>query len=185
MVPIHLTSACTLLVIDTQERLIKVMPQARQAQMTKHVPTLIELAAHVGADIVYTEQYPKGLGPTVESIKQTLEGADALRVEKNHFDACAAPSFEEALGAMKRRVIVCGIEAHVCVLSTVRSLRTLEHDVLVPFDAVASRDEEYRANGLELMRESGALMTNTETLVFSTLGHSKHPEFKRFSKMVQ
>jgi len=185
MIPIHISSACTLLVIDIQERLLAVMDEAERKSLLEHTETLVHLSAMVGADIVYTEQYPKGLGPTAPGLLTALEEANAHRVEKVHFDACTSPEFREPLEKMRRRVIVCGMETHICVLSTARSLMTQQHEVLVPFDAVASRDKAYKDNGLELMREDGAVITNTETLVFGTLGYSKHPQFKRFSKMIQ
>ncbi|MEC9442052.1 MAG: isochorismatase family protein [Myxococcota bacterium] len=185
MIPIHISSACTLLVIDVQERLLAVMDEAERDSMLSHTETLVHLARHVGADIVYTEQYPKGLGGTEPSLLEVLTEAGATRVEKVHFDACTSPAFREPLEKMRRRVIMCGMETHICVLSTARSLMTQQHDVLVPFDAVTSRSSAYKQNGLELMREDGAIITNTETLVFGTLGYSQHPEFKRFSKMIQ
>jgi len=185
MIPIHISSACTLLVIDIQERLLAVMDESERESLLSHTETLVRLAEHVDADIIYTEQYPKGLGSTEPSLLEALTDVGAERIEKIHFDACTSPAFREPLQKMRRRVIVCGMETHICVLSTVRSLLTQQHDVLVPFDAVTSRSAEYKSNGLDLMRADGAVITNTETLVFGTLGYSQHPEFKRFSKMIQ
>lgn len=185
MTSLHLSSSCALLVVDVQERLIGAMPSDAAQLLIKHVTTLVELAASVGAQIYYTEQYPKGLGPTVEPLKSRLDALGAVRVEKTHFDACAAPEFQESLQAIRRRVVVCGMEAHICVQMTVSSLRNYDKDVLLPFDAVLSRDEAYKTNGIDVMRGTGAVITNTESLVFGTLGYSQHADFKRFSKMIQ
>ncbi len=185
MTSLHLSSSCALLVIDVQERLLGAMQESAAAHMVKCTETLVELAASVGAQIHYTEQYPKGLGPTVESLKQRLEAHGASRVEKTHFDVCAAPEFQENLQELRRRVIVCGMETHICVQASVSSLLNYGKDVLLPFDAVLSRDEAYKTNGIEVMRSTGAVITNTESIVFGMLGYSQHPDFKKFSRMIQ
>lgn len=185
MTALHLSSSCTLLIIDIQERLLGAMAPDKAAQVVKQSKTLVELASMAGAQVYYTEQYPKGLGRTEASLLEALEAAQAMGVEKVHFDACAAPEFQEHLQQMRRRVIVCGMETHICVQATVCSLLNHGKDVQVPFDAVCSRMERYEQNGLDVMRAAGAVITNTESLVFGTLGYSQHPEFKRVSKMIQ
>ncbi len=185
MASLHISSSCTLLVVDIQERLLSAMPEEQATKIVRRSKTLVELAKMAGAQIYYTEQYPKGLGRTEASLLETLENAGAEGMEKVHFDVCAAPTFQEALQQIRRRVIVCGMEAHICVQATACSLSNQGKEVLVPFDAVCSREESYKENGIEVIRRSGGIITNTETLVFGTLGYSQHPEFKRFSKMIQ
>lgn len=183
--PTRIDSNDSLLVIDIQQKLFDVLSPERQERLTKATLALIELAASVDARLIYTEQYPAGLGETIQEIAEPLQKHGATRIEKVHFDASGAPAFAEQLAEMGRRVVVCGIEAHVCVLSTVQSLRRDKRDVFVPFDAVASRDEEYRRNGLDQMRTAGAVVTNSETMLFATLRSSKHPDFKRLSRMIR
>lgn len=185
MTALHLSSSCTLLIIDVQERLLGAMDPDKAAAVVKQSKTLVELAGVVGAQVYYTEQYPRGLGRTESSLLETLQGVQATGVEKVHFDACAAPEFQEHLQQMRRRVIVCGMETHICVQATACSLINHGKDVQIPFDAVCSRSERYEQNGLDVMSKAGAVITNTESLVFGTLGYSQHPEFKRFSKMIQ
>ncbi len=174
-----------LLVIDIQERLMGSMPDERMKHCVHATTTMVELAAEAGASIVYTEQYPDGLGPTESSLLEVLQSHDAGRVEKVRFDACAATEFEPYLIELPRRIVVCGMETHICVYSTVRELLEHNHEVIVPVDCVVSRRDEHRENGLQMMRELGATITNYETIVFDTLKSSKHAAFKRFSKMVR
>ncbi|TXD36485.1 isochorismatase family protein [Lujinxingia vulgaris] len=185
MSDIYLSAQTSLLVIDVQERLLKAMPQPEMERCLHATKTLVELAAEIGAPIVYTEQYPAGLGPTEASLLDTLQKAGAERVEKMSFDACSAPDFHRFLIELPKRIVVCGMEAHICVQATVRELIYRRHQVVVPFDAVISRRLENRDNGLRVMEQSGAIISNYETLVFDALRSAEHPAFKRFSKMVR
>ena len=180
----QLTSSCVLLIVDMQERLMSAMEDGERA--LRQTQTLVELAAQVGASIVYTEQYPKGLGSTVEGLRVRLEELGSQRVEKVHFDACGEKEFaRDVVPMMKRRVVVCGVEAHICVLATARGLMARGKEVVVPFDAIASRQKAYRDNGLEQLRSAGVAVSNTESLVLETLGSSQHEAFRRFSKLIQ
>lgn len=185
MSDIYLSSQSSLLVIDIQERLLSAMPEEEMNLCIHATRTLIELAGEVGAPIVYTEQYPKGLGPTEASILETLQDHDAQRVPKMSFDACAAPAFHQHLIDLPRRIVVCGMEAHICVLATVRELINRRHDIIVPFDAVISRKPQNRDNGLRMMEKEGATVANYETIVFDALRTAEHKAFKKFSKLIR
>ena len=180
-----LSPESSLLVIDVQERLIGSMPEEQMERCLHATRTLIELAGEVGAPIVYTEQYPKGLGPTEPSLLEALRANDAERVEKVTFDACSAPGFHKHLIELPRRIVVCGMETHICVHATVRELLERRHDVVVPRDCVISRRPENYENGLQMMDKLGAKITNYETVVFDALKSSKHEAFKKFSKLVR
>jgi len=180
-----MTSETGLWIIDIQQRFVRAIDDDHMARTIRTAGLLIELAAEVGANIVYTEQYPEGLGLTVEELRPRLEAAGARRFEKVHFDACDSPALAEELAALPPRIVVCGIEAHVCVRSTVVSLIARGVDVLVPFDGIASRRREYRDNAVENMREAGAVITNGESIVFDSLKSSHHDAFKRFSKLIR
>ena len=174
-----------LVVIDFQERMLPAIPEEIGARALRQATTLTELAGSREARVLFTEQYPNGLGATDADLRDTLDETDATRFEKTHFDACCDPAFGAIMDDLPERVFVCGIEAHICVLSTVRSLRARGRDVIVPFDAVASRKKAYWKNALALMRQCGATVGNVETIVFDTLQNSKHAEFNRFSKMIR
>ncbi len=185
MADIFLSPKSSLLVIDIQERLLSSMPDEQMERCLHATKTLVELAGDVGARIVYTEQYPKGLGPTESSLLDVLDKHGGERVEKVSFDACSAPGFRQYLIDLPKRTVVCGMETHICVHSTVRELIERRHDVIVPRDATISRRGEHHENGLRMMERLGATIANYETLVFDALRSSKHPEFKKFSKMVR
>lgn len=185
MAEIYMNSKSSLLVIDVQERLLKAMPEEQMERCLHATKTLVELAGEVGARIVYTEQYPKGLGSTEASLLDVLKGHEAERVEKMTFDACAAPEFHRFLIELPKRIIVCGMETHICVLSTVRELLSRRHEIIVPRDAVISRTEANYENGLAMMERAGATIANYETLVYDALRSAEHPSFKKFARMVK
>ena len=183
---VKLFGQSALLVVDIQERLLSAMPEGAVPQFLKQVRTLISLAGEFDAPVLYTEQYPEGLGPTEETIQTTLdEEVDAAYLEKVAFDACSAPEAARTFGSLPRHLIVCGLETHICVWMTVRRLLEEGHEVIVPFDAVLSRRLPLRDNGLDLMRQAGATVANVETLVFGSLESADHDAFKKFSRLVR
>jgi nicotinamidase-related amidase len=186
MIPRYeLNSAASLLVVDIQERLLPAMEPALSERAVRGASLLVELAQVVGAQVFYSEQYPKGLGATVEAVREPLERSGATRYEKTRFDAVGAPEFAPLLPKLGHRVFLCGMETHICVLGTAQTLRSLGHEVILPMDAVASRTREHWSNGLELMRAGGVIVANVESILFATLQDASHPEFKRFSRMIR
>lgn len=180
----------SLLVIDVQEKLVKAMPEAIVTQLVHNIDVLAELVAHAGGTIYYTEQYPRGLGATVEPLKSRL--GDSARFEKICFSCLEDEGFtERALPELTEDVIVVGMETHVCVLQTVFDLvahaydEKLERQVFVPIDAVCSRRKLHWENALDQLAETGATLTNTETLVFQALGEAGTEAFKHFSKRIR
>ncbi len=171
----------TLLIVDIQERLLPAMWPDDQAAVLKNVSNLALACKDFGGHTVYSEQYPKGLGPTVTSLSEALEGA--TRLEKTEFSVLKN-SAAESLG-ISGNVILTGMEAHVCVLLTGLDLIAAGHRVWVPFDAVASRRREYRDNGLALLEKAGATIINTESLIFAALGKAGGERFKRFSALIR
>jgi nicotinamidase-related amidase len=173
-------TACVV-VVDVQERLVPAM--CNWAPVEKYCRAMILAARDMGMPVLATEQYPKGLGPTVASIREAL-GAPAL--VKMHFSCGAEPDFASALAQTGRKqVIVVGIEAHVCVFQSVRDLVGLGYQVFVCADAVTSRCEEHRRVALEQMRDLGAVVTSAETAIFDLLHVAGTPEFKRVSALVK
>lgn len=174
-----------LLVIDIQERLASAMAPTQEPAVRKAVTALLALAREAGWRVVVTEQYPKGLGPTVEPLRAALAEAEAAApIEKLDFSACGADGFVAALGDA-RTAVVTGMETHVCVLQTALDLRARGLEVVVPWDGVASRREEDRQVGLELLRAAGCAVTSSESLVFGHLRRAGGDAFKRLSKLVR
>ena len=175
-----------LLVVDLQERLWLVMSEEDRATCLKNVGILLELARRLKIPVVQSEQYPKGLGPTVKEVAKLLEGQDLRRMEKVEFSCAAAPSFAphwEELG--RDQWIVAGMESHVCVYQTVRDLTERGATVHVPVDAVISRTRENKNVGLDLARRVGAVLTSTETVVFDALGRAGSDDFRALSKLIK
>jgi nicotinamidase-related amidase len=173
-------------VIDVQERLAAAMPEERMSRLVRGVGVLLEAGRLLGASVVATEQYPKGLGPTLPEIGAKLDALGSPRIEKLVFSAAGAPTFVEAVErAQPETVIVVGMEAHVCVYQTVRDLTARGVNVLVPVDAVVSRREEDRATGMALCERAGAIPTTVETVVFDWLERAGTDEFRALSKLLR
>ena len=96
-----------------------------------------------------------------------------------------APGFEALEESLPTDIVLAGIEAHVCVLLTGLDLIAKGHRVFIPFDAVSSRSPMYRDNGLALLKEAGAQIVNTETLIFSELNQAGTEAFKIFSRRIR
>jgi len=175
-----------LVIVDVQERLIPALPATRARAVVRSCTTLVRLADELGWPVVATEQYPKGLGPTVPELASALSDVGVDPIEKIHFSACREPAFAETVQpTLPSGVIVAGIEAHVCVLQTVADLQARGHQVFVPADAVASRTDENRANGLDLAARAGAVVTNVESLLFFGLQRAGTDAFRRLAPLIR
>jgi nicotinamidase-related amidase len=173
-------------VIDIQEGLAPAMAPARMADVARGVPLLLAAAKLLGASVVATEQYPKGLKPTIPPVLEKLEELGVPRFEKTVFSAAEVPEVQRRLEQLApKAVVVVGMEAHVCVYQTVRDLRAMGLDVLVPVDGVASRRDEDRAVGLALCERAGAIPTSIETIIFDWLGRAGTDVFRSISKLLR
>jgi nicotinamidase-related amidase len=167
-----------LLVVDIQERLAPAMPEAVLAQVVRNTKILIDAARRLGLPIVASQQYPKGLGPTIAPIEESLAGA--VRFDKIDFSAAR---YE---GLPKRdQWIVCGMEAHVCVFQTARDLVAKGYAVHVPADAICSRTRENWKIARKLLDRAGAIVTSTEVVVFDLLERAGSDDFKALSKAIK
>lgn len=165
-----------LLVIDFQEKLL---PKIEHHEViVNNSIKLIEFCKGLNIPILWTEQYPKGIGPTVESVRTALDGAQAI--EKTEFGCLANSDFMGALsGSGKKQLVVTGIEAHICVMQTVLSAVDEDYDVFVVQDAVGSRRADDREAGLHRMEKAGAEIVTTEMTMFEVLRKAGTPEFKQ------
>lgn len=171
-----------LLIIDIQERLAVVMKE--RERVVKNTQHLIELAKMTGMPVVVTEQYPKGLGRTVPELQSVLP--ENAPVEKISFDCCGQSGFLEELKAHnKKTVIMAGMETHICVLQTCIGLLRAGVNVHLVQDAVCSRTEENWRTGIEFMRDAGAVVTCTETVLFQVLKVAGTEEFKKISQRIR
>jgi nicotinamidase-related amidase len=168
-----------LVVIDIQEAFRKAFPEG-VGRVARAAGTLVAGAEAIGIPIRVTEQYPKGLGNTVEEVAERLP-AGVEPIEKVCFSAAEADGFD--LGG-RDQALVCGIEAHVFVNQTVLDLLDQGIEVQVAEDAVGSRISDNKRIGLKKMERAGAVMTSVETALFELVGEAGTDEFKRVQKLI-
>ncbi|HEY0708639.1 MAG TPA: isochorismatase family protein [Polyangia bacterium] len=181
-----------LLIVDVQEKLSAVMPAATMAACERNIHVLVELAKRLRWPILWSEQYPKGLGPTLPALHtaladlQTSDPSAVTRIEKMTFACTDDDVFLSAHARLqKQHYVVTGMEAHICVWQTVRGLRALGSNVFLPRDAVISRTSENHHVGLELARAAGAVVTSTETVAFDALRRAGTDDFRAISRLIK
>jgi nicotinamidase-related amidase len=171
-----------LLIVDIQDKLAAVMKE--RDKVVRNNLHLIELARMIDIQIMVTEQYPKGLGTTVQEIREALPSYHPI--EKMTFDCCGQPTFVDVLKKHKKRhVVLTGMETHICVLQTCVGLVKDGVNVHVVQDAICSRTKENWKTGIEFMRDAGAVVTCTETVLFQLLKVAGTEEFKKISKRIK
>jgi nicotinamidase-related amidase len=171
-----------LVVIDVQEKFVTHIND--YGTVGKNIGILIKGAKRLGIPILVTEQYPKGLGRTAEDLAELIEKFNPI--EKDMFSCFREPKFKDVLKkAVKSHIVITGIESHVCVLQTVLDLIKDGYSVVVVSDAVGSRSKENKDTALTLMREAGAVITSTESIIFQWLEKSGTPEFKEVQALVK
>lgn len=182
-------SSSILVVVDIQDKLAAAMPEAVRERTIRSAANLIEGARALGVPVIVTEQYPKGLGHTVQVLQECLERAtpNAKPIEKLDFSAVEVPEFRERLRAAgsPTHAIVTGMESHICVYQTVRDLRELGLEVHVPMDAVASRTAENMEIAKGLYERVGGVVTSSEAVLFDWLGRAGGEAFKTISKLIR
>ncbi|HXI82584.1 MAG TPA: hydrolase [Verrucomicrobiae bacterium] len=169
------TENTALVVIDVQEKLMNVMP--RRAETLAAIQKLIGAARVLKLPTLVTAQYIKGLGPVCAEIGRAAPGITPL--EKMTFSCCGSEEFLRTVKDLRRqRIILCGIEAHVCVQQTAIDLMK-DYFVYVAADAISSRHETDYTVAIERMRDCGAVITTVESAVFELLRESGTQEFKQ------
>lgn len=172
---------CALAVIDIQQKLLP--PIFNREQLVRNAQLLIRLAQITDIPTLLTTQYAKGLGGTVEEIASLVPQAEVH--DKLEFSCFGSQEF---CGAMKRlpagrnTLLVCGMETHICVLQTVMAALHAGYLVHVAADAVGSRAEFNWKIGLERMRDAGAVISSTETILYEIMRASGTPVFKEMLK---
>jgi nicotinamidase-related amidase len=176
--------ATGLVVVDIQERLLPAMFEPER--VTLNAVRLAKGAAILGVPVFATEQYRKGLGATVAEVAAAIPRFAPM--EKLAFSACGAPAFLAALRAGDApisSVLLCGIEAHVCVTQTCLDLLEQDVRVFVAADAISSRTAENARLGLERMRDAGAIIVSTEMALFEWLEQAGTEEFRQILSLVK
>ncbi len=163
-----------LVVVDVQERLMAAM--ARRAETVAAVNKLVRAARILELPALVTLQYVKGLGPLCAELAEATAGLPVM--EKLTFSCCGSAEFVRTLkGLGRQRIILCGVEAHVCVQQTALDLLQ-DYSVYVPVDAICSRKELDATVAVERLRERGTVITTVESAVFELLREAGTPQFK-------
>jgi len=178
--------------IDFQERIMPAMKDSGELEAAS--VKLIKGCRVLGVPVLVTQQYTKGLGPTVPAVTAALtdpigedvKAEEFRHIEKTSFSAMGEPAFVEALEKLGRKtVIIAGIEAHVCVMQTVIDLLEKGYTVFVAYDCISSRRDTDKEFGLRRMCEAGAVGATYESILFELLRGAKEPGFKQISAIVK
>lgn len=170
-----------LVVVDIQERFAGVT--AGFDELARNAARLIQGFGVFGLPVIATEQYPKGLGPTVEPVRSCLSGAV---IEKMAISCTLEEAFGRRVAELHLdTIVVCGIESHVCISQTVLGLLAQGKRVHVPADAVGSRKELDHRTALRKMERAGAIVTTTEMCLFELAERAGTEEFKAIQRLVK
>jgi nicotinamidase-related amidase len=171
-----------LLIIDIQQAMLKVIDSWETAAGT--VKQLIQSATALEVPILLTEQYKKGLGETIPELVQEIESPQI--VAKEYFSACLEADFIPTVQSFNRKkIIVTGMETHVCVLQTSLDLIKAGFQVHLVADAVASRVNKNRDIAIDLMRQAGAVITSAEIVIFQWACRANTDEFRKILPVVK
>ena len=171
-----------LVIIDVQGKLAQLMHN-REA-LFRNLQILVKGAQALAVPILWLEQYPAGLGPTIPEVASLLSAQKPIA--KMSFSGCGCPEFRQALQTAGRpRMMLAGIETHVCVYQTALDLLTAGYRVEVVADAVSSRAVENRQVGLDRMRAAGAGITCVETVLFELLRTAEAPKFREVARLLK
>jgi len=173
---------CVGLIIDIQERLLPVM--TRKNKFLLNTSHLILGLQELGIGLIVTQQYSKGLGETIPEISTLIHHFKPI--EKTSFSCCGEANFvNEVENSKAKNVIICGIEAHVCVLQTAVDLKTAGYNPVVVFDCVSSRSKQNVKLALERFRFESIMVTSSESILFELTRVAGNPVFKAISKLVK
>lgn len=174
-----------LVVIDVQERLFPAMDADHREEVMRNIKVLIAAARRLNLGTLVTEQYPKGLGHTLQEIKDALP-AGAQPVEKVAFSCLGADAFRSRLVATgARQLLLAGIEAHVCVLMSALDLLAEGYAVHIVADAVTSRTQANWRLAMAQLRQAGAVVTTTETVLFQLLRKADTDDFRELARLIR
>lgn len=167
------------LLVDVQEKLT---PHVLYAEdLVTRCQWLIRLANDLDVPLVVSEQYPRGLGNTIESLRVLTSNQQCI--DKVHFSCYREPNFINHWQSIGRKqVVIAGIETHVCVMQTAMDMHSSGLDVFVVVNAVSSRHEVDHKYGLKRMKQAGIHLVTTEMVFFEWVGQAGTPEFKALSQ---
>ncbi|MBD3217347.1 MAG: isochorismatase family protein [candidate division Zixibacteria bacterium] len=170
------------ILVDVQGKLANLM--YKKYRLFKNLKILIAGLRKLDIPIIWSEQYPEGLGETVPEIKAALDGLEPA--SKKTFSVCRNPELMRQIESTGRtEAIVAGIESHVCVYQTVADLLEKGHKVSIVGDAISSRTKDNKEIGLQKMLDTGAKITSVEMILFELLEVAEGDTFKEISRLVK
>jgi len=176
------TDNAVFLLVDVQGKLAHSM-HAKES-LFKNLKKLVKGMRVLDVPILWAEQNPRGLGPTVPEVAELL--TDVQAIPKYSFSCYKNNELRQALETLNRQnVLVAGIETHVCVYQTVRDLRAARYEVQLVADAVSSRIIENKEIGLEKCKSTGAQITSVETVLFELLEVAEGDRFKKILDVIR
>jgi len=172
-------------VIDVQERLFPAMDADHREEVMRNLKILAAAARRLKVPTLVTEQYPKGLGHTLQELKEALPpGLEP--VEKVAFSCWGVEAFQSRLTATgASQVILGGIEAHVCVLVSALDLLAAGYSVQIIADAVTSRTQANWRLAMAQLRQAGAVVTTTESALFQLLRQADTDDFRELARLIR
>lgn len=173
-----LRTSSMLCVVDVQERLVPAVLDG--TTLVERCRRLVIAAGLLDVPTVVTEQYRKGLGPTVPALADLLPRP----LEKLSFSCCGGDGFGAAIPAGVGQIVLCGLETHVCVAQTALDLLAEGHGVFLAIDAISSRHAVDRDVALRRLEAAGAVPTTTEAILFEWCRSAAHPQFQAVRKLV-
>jgi nicotinamidase-related amidase len=169
-------------VIDIQDKLVDVMPKNEIKKVIDASSVLLQASKLLEIPVLYTEQYPKGLGLTVKKLKSLLPHP---AIEKKAFSCLDEAKFKSALVKSRPQIILCGLETHICILQTAFALKAMGKEVFVVEDATLSRSSFYHQNAIARLRSEGIVITNSESVMFEWLRLAEGDHFKAIAKLIK
>jgi len=164
-----------LVIVDIQEKLARTMRD--RDRVVRNTAKLIRAARELSVPLMVTEQYPDGLGRTLPELESLLINAEPI--DKMTFSCCREDRFTNALSIENRsHIIVCGMEAHICVMQTALDLRHRDYSVGVVQDAVCSFNQRDFEIAVDRMRDEGVRMLSTEMIIYELMHKAGTEEFK-------
>lgn len=171
-----------LLVIDVQERLVPTIVD--RDRLVTNCAIMLRMAAEFGLPYFLTEQYPRGLGRTVEEVAHAMTDP-SRRIEKTRFSAAVDLITDQFAAWRRSSVMVCGIEAHVCVLQTVLDLQERGYHCFVCTDAISASQHGQIAPALRRMERAGATPTGVLSIMYELMADAKHPSFRALLELAK
>jgi nicotinamidase-related amidase len=175
-----------LLIIDVQEKLLPAVVNASQVEAM--CARLLRIARRLDAPVTVSQQYPRGLGPTVAAVRAEA-GDEAVVLDKTYFSCFADEGLRNRLLALREegrtQIVLAGIEAHICVAQTALDLAANGFETFVAADAISARSDESRSLAMIRMRDAGARIVDSEMVMFEWLERAGTPEFKDLQQLIK